>query len=109
MSKLTLLHVLAKYVSGTFEWDEQEQEYIKRLVQRSNNLTLKNNLGNTILKTMKNVNACQKNINLMSGWIKDEFRKKMAKTAFLLRELHQREKLPLPNRFTIQIVMKYID
>ena len=63
-AKLTLLHVVAKYVSYS-EWSEEEQTQIKRLVERSNNLTLKNNMGSTILKCMKNVNASEVNQELM--------------------------------------------
>ena len=45
--KLTLLHVVAKYI--THLWSEETQAQIKRLVERSNNLTLKNNQGFNIL------------------------------------------------------------
>ena len=45
--KLTLLHVAAKYITQL--WNEEMQKQIKRLVERSNNLTLKNNQGFNIL------------------------------------------------------------
>ena len=59
-SRLTLLHVVAKYGSEQ-EWDEVKKNQIKRLVERCNNLTLKNNMGSTILRCMQNCEAHESN------------------------------------------------
>ena len=46
-AKLTLLHVMAKYCSSSY-WFNEDLTNLQKLVRRCTNLTLKNNQGFTI-------------------------------------------------------------
>ncbi len=46
-NRLTLLHVVAKY--RTHVWSDQDKDEVKKLILKSDNLLLKNNMQSTII------------------------------------------------------------
>lgn len=108
-SKLTLLHVLAKYGSSTV-WSERRQGDIKRLISKCNNLTLRNNMGSSVLRCMRNVNADDANISLLELWMTEQVNERTKGVTFLLYKVSEKKlKGSLPSRQMIRDVMKYID
>ena len=111
-AKLTLLHVVAKYNSW-YQWSEDERIQLKKLVDGSTNLTLTNNLGFTVLETIKNQSSSsssKKNIGDMKIWIQEQIKLRTIKTIFLFEQKRIRKNgNTLPNRYIIRDIMKYID
>ena len=109
-SKLTLLHVVAKYTSLN-EWNEEEKENLKALVIKCSNLTLRNNHGFTVLDTLKNCKADDKNHDLMKSWMYLAIAERTKGLVYLLEERRKRSDpgRALPNRFVIRDIMKYVD
>ena len=86
--RLSLLHVIGKYQS-VYKWTEEKAAKIEKLVSRCNNLTLRNNMGSTILRCMESVRAHDDNIEKMRDLITSQITLKTKRVFFLLNKLKE--------------------
>ena len=102
--RLTLLHVIAKFRKDPFT--QEDKELIIKLINKSNNLLLRNNFGKTIVMQAKTFN------NLNYEFLKEEITRaigeKMRGMAFIVDKV-LRKQHKVMNKYMIRDIYKYVD
>ncbi|CDW77400.1 UNKNOWN [Stylonychia lemnae] len=104
-ASLTLLHVVAKFIVRPFT--KYDKENIRKLVQKSNNLLLRNNFKKTIIELADSVNL-QANKKFLFDEISQQMYNKMLGLTFVMDKLMQKRKRVL-NKYIIRNIYQYID
>lgn len=104
LQRLTLLHVIAKF--HLTEFTPEEAASVKSLIQKSNNLLLRNSFGKTIVALARSMG--NKNVEFLKREIEANIEEKMRGMAFII-DLVLREKQGCMNKYIIRDIYKYID
>ena len=98
--------MIARFVNN-WSYTEYDKHYISLLIQRSNNLFLKNNFGKTIIAQARSLNL-KENAEFFEEEMKKAVTTKIRKMVFLVDKCLQKRKGNL-NKYIIREIVKYVD